>query len=101
MQADCCNSGDFYNPFPNYAFTGSVRPMYPLSDRRKVPDHIPRPDYAEDGKYIIAIGTAVWLEVALGRSVSEAKHAGQPPRILSKEEQERMRTVCRVCVLAL
>lgn len=59
MQADCCNSGDFYNPFPNYAFTGSVRPMYPLSDRRKVPDHIPRPDYAEDGKYIIAIGTAV------------------------------------------
>ncbi|KAF8228196.1 methionine aminopeptidase [Tricholoma matsutake] len=70
---------DFYNPFPNYAFTGSVRPMYPLSDRRKVPDHIPRPDYAEDG-----------------RSVSEAKHAGQPPRILSKEEQERMRTVCRL-----
>lgn len=75
------DKGDFYNPFPNYAFTGSVRPMYPLSDRRKVPDHIPRPDYAED---------------ALGRSVSEAKHAGQPPRILSKEEQERMRTVCRL-----
>ncbi|RDB23561.1 Methionine aminopeptidase 1 [Hypsizygus marmoreus] len=68
-----------YNPFPNYNFTGSVRPVYPLSPKRVVPDHIPRPDYAEDG-----------------RPVSEAKLAGQPPRILSREEQNKMRTVCRL-----
>ena len=28
--------------------------------------------------------------------MSEAKRAGQPPRILTKEEQEKMRTACRV-----
>jgi hypothetical protein len=39
-----------YNPFISYNFTGAVRPRYPLSPRRIVPDHIPRPDYADDGK---------------------------------------------------
>ncbi|KAK0502516.1 peptidase M24, structural domain-containing protein [Armillaria luteobubalina] len=68
-----------YNPFPNYEYTGSVRPMYPLSAKRTVPDHIPRPDYADDG-----------------RPMAEARAAGQPPRILSKEEQYKMRTVCRL-----
>ncbi|KAI9888018.1 MAG: Methionine aminopeptidase 1 [Watsoniomyces obsoletus] len=38
-----------YNPFPTYPFTGSLRPVYPLSPRREVPASIPRPDYAEDG----------------------------------------------------
>lgn len=38
-----------YNPFPNYSFTGSVYPAYPLSPTRQVPEHIPRPDYAADG----------------------------------------------------
>ncbi|KAK0503229.1 peptidase M24, structural domain-containing protein [Armillaria luteobubalina] len=68
-----------YNPFPNYEYTGSMRPMYPLSAKRKVPDHIPRPEYADDG-----------------RPMAEARAAGQPPRILSKEEQDKMRTVCRL-----
>ncbi|KAK0210720.1 peptidase M24, structural domain-containing protein [Desarmillaria ectypa] len=68
-----------YNPFPNYEYTGSMRPMYPLSPKRKVPDHIPRPEYADDG-----------------RPMAEARAAGQPPRILSKEEQDKMRTVCRL-----
>ncbi|KAI0256669.1 methionine aminopeptidase [Lactifluus subvellereus] len=44
-----------------------------------VPDRITRPDYAEDGI-----------------PVSESRRAGQPPRILSPEEQEKMRTVCRL-----
>jgi len=68
-----------HNPFPNYNFTGSMRPAYPLSVTRKVPDHIPRPDYAQDGV-----------------PISETKRTGQPPRILTTEEQEKMRTVCRL-----
>jgi hypothetical protein len=54
-----CHPGDFYNPFPNYAFTGSVRPVYPLSNTRKVPDHIPRPDYVKDGKPTATSGIMV------------------------------------------
>jgi methionyl aminopeptidase len=38
-----------YNPFPTYPFTGRIRPVYPLSPRRPVPDSIQKPDYAEDG----------------------------------------------------
>lgn len=36
-----------FNPFPNYTYSGTLRPVYPLSPKRQVPDHIPRPDYAE------------------------------------------------------
>ncbi|EMD38520.1 hypothetical protein CERSUDRAFT_49099 [Gelatoporia subvermispora B] len=68
-----------FNPFGAHRFTGTVRPVYPLSPKREVPAHITRPDYAEDG-----IPT------------SESRKAGQPPRVLSPEEQEKMRTVCRL-----
>jgi hypothetical protein len=37
------------SPFPNFSFSGPLRPVYPLSPTRVMPDHIPRPDYAEDG----------------------------------------------------
>ncbi len=43
-----------FNPFPNFGFSGPLRPVYPLSPRRDVPDHIPRPDYAEDGSPAIS-----------------------------------------------
>ncbi|KAF9499568.1 methionine aminopeptidase [Pleurotus eryngii] len=68
-----------YNPFPNFEHTGPLRPVYPLSPKRTLPEHIGRPDYAEDGQ-----------------PKSELKKAGQPPRILSPEEQDKMRTVCRL-----
>ncbi|TFK76476.1 methionine aminopeptidase [Pluteus cervinus] len=68
-----------HNPFANFNFSGPLRPAYPLSPTRIVPDHIPRPDYAVHGK-----------------PISEARLAGQPPRILSPEEIEKMRTVCRL-----
>ncbi|KAG6911503.1 hypothetical protein DXG01_014577 [Tephrocybe rancida] len=68
-----------YNPFPNYAYTGSMRPVYPLTKTRTIPDHIPLPDYAVDGK-----------------PASEAKRAGQPPRLLTPKEQDKMRTACRL-----
>ncbi|EKM82708.1 hypothetical protein AGABI1DRAFT_34709 [Agaricus bisporus var. burnettii JB137-S8] len=67
------------NPWPSFNFTGSVRPVYPLSPTREVPAHIPRPDYAEDGV-----------------PKSELRKVGQPPRILSPEEQQKMRVVCRL-----
>ena len=34
-----------FNPWPGYNFTGKLRPAS-QSDTRVVPDHIPRPDYA-------------------------------------------------------
>ncbi|KAF7440473.1 Methionine aminopeptidase 1 [Pleurotus ostreatus] len=68
-----------YNPFPNYDYTGTLKPVYPLSPKRLVPEHINRPDYAEDGQ-----------------PRAESRAAGQPPRILNVEEQEKMRTVCRL-----
>ncbi|PCH38237.1 methionine aminopeptidase [Wolfiporia cocos MD-104 SS10] len=73
------NKNGTYNPFGNFNFTGTMRPAYPLSPRRPVPEHIPRPDYAEDGM-----------------PISENRRAGQPIKILTAEEQEKIRTVCRL-----
>ncbi|KAI5124538.1 hypothetical protein M0805_003061 [Coniferiporia weirii] len=70
---------DTSNPFGSFEFTGSLRPVYPLSPKRIVPDHIPRPDYADNGF-----------------SKCESLEQGRPPRILSLEEQEKMRTVSRL-----
>ena len=39
-----------YNPFSQYDFSGPLRPVYPLSPKREVPAHIPRPEYADDGR---------------------------------------------------
>ncbi|OKL56457.1 Methionine aminopeptidase 1 [Talaromyces atroroseus] len=69
-----------YNPFPTFPFTGSLRPVYPLSPRRTVPSSIPHPDYAYDG---------------IPRS--EQKFAGRHNiTILNKKEQDAMRKVCRL-----
>lgn len=48
-----------YNPFPNYEYTGRMRPVYPLSAKRTVPDHIPRPDYVAAGgkRFTLALTT--------------------------------------------
>ncbi len=45
-----CGIDGTYNPFPNYDYTGTLKPVYPLSPKRLVPEHIGRPDYAEDGR---------------------------------------------------
>ncbi|OMH86144.1 Methionine aminopeptidase 1, partial [Zancudomyces culisetae] len=34
-----------YDPFPRFKYTGGLRAIYPLSARRKVPEHIRPPDY--------------------------------------------------------
>ena len=50
-----------FNPFPTYPFTGSLRPVYPLSPRRAVPDKIRKPDYAVTGiPKSEQVGASVW-----------------------------------------
>lgn len=68
-----------YNPFPTYSFTGSVRPVYPLSARRAVPKSIRHPDWAEAG-----IPKA---EKRLNRSKID---------ILDAKGQAAMRKVCKL-----
>ncbi|OTB18117.1 hypothetical protein K445DRAFT_314937 [Daldinia sp. EC12] len=68
-----------YNPFPSFYFTGPLRPVYPLSPRRKVPKAIRHPDYAETG-----IPTS---ELRLVRNKID---------ILDDAGQEAMRKVCRL-----
>lgn len=69
----------FYNPFPTYPYTGSIRPVYPLSPRRPVPKSIGHPDYAETG-----VPTS---ERRLNRAKID---------ILDAKGQEAMRKVCKL-----
>jgi hypothetical protein len=69
-----------YNPFPTFPYTGSLRPVYPLSPKREVPDSIAHPDYAKDG---------------IPRS--ERKWVGRNNiAILDKKQQDGMRKACRL-----
>lgn len=68
-----------YNPFPTHRFTGTVRPVYPLSPKRTVPKSIMSPDYAETG---IPKG-----ERRLHRTRVD---------LLDAKGQEAMRKVCRL-----
>jgi len=67
-----------HNPFPDFQYTGTLRPHYPLSSTRKLPEHIPHPDYAADG--------IPRSEYAMMRKIA----------ILDEMEMEGMRTVCRL-----
>jgi len=68
-----------FNPFPTFAYTGALRPVYPLSPKRVVPKSIPHPEWSEDGipKY----------RSMPGRAKIE---------ILDEKAQEGMRKVCRL-----
>ena len=39
----------FFNPFPTYPFSGPLRPVYPLSEKRVIPKSIPHPEWSETG----------------------------------------------------
>ena len=69
-----------YNPFPAFSFSGPLRPVYPLSEKRVIPSSIPHPDYAADG-----IPKA-------GRSLVRANKI----EILDAKAQDAMRKVCRL-----
>ncbi|KAG4411693.1 Methionine aminopeptidase 1 [Cadophora malorum] len=69
-----------YDPFPTFPYTGTLRPVYPLSERRKVPKSIQHPDYWKDGI-----------------PHSEQTFPGRTKiEILDKAGQEGMRKVCRL-----
>ena len=70
----------YFNPFPTFNFTGPLRPVYPLSEKREVPKSIPHPDYADDGI------------PKLGRSIVRSNKFQQ----LDAKAQEGMRKVCRL-----
>ena len=73
---------DNYNPWPYYTFTGKLRP-WPVTPGRVVPDHIPRPDYADHPQ---------------GHSLSEQSLRGNTViKVLTDEEQEGLRVACKVC----
>ena len=36
-----------YNPFPSFNYTGSMRPAYPLSSKRTIPEGIAKPEWAD------------------------------------------------------
>ncbi|RKF65266.1 Methionine aminopeptidase 1 [Golovinomyces cichoracearum] len=69
-----------YNPFPTFQFTGPTRPVYPLSERRKIPKSIQHPDYSSNGV-----------------PYSEMTFSGRTKiSILDKQGQEAMGKVCRL-----
>lgn len=69
-----------YNPFPNYGYSGGVKPLYPLHPRRPVKEGILKPDHASDG-----IPRKEQLE---GRTTHIT--------ILSADEVDKMREVSRL-----
>ncbi|KAJ5933501.1 hypothetical protein N7454_005830 [Penicillium verhagenii] len=73
------NASGLHNPFPTFAYTGSVRPVYPLSPRRPVPKTIRHPDWADTG---IPKG-----EKRLNKYKVD---------LLDAKAQEAMRKVCRL-----
>ncbi|KAI9101140.1 peptidase M24, structural domain-containing protein [Phlyctochytrium arcticum] len=69
-----------FNPWPNHDYTGKLRPVYPLTPTRSVPESIPRPDYVADG-----------------RPYSELARRGDSTiDVLKPEEIQAMRDVCRI-----
>lgn len=69
-----------YDPFPNFKYTGLLRPLYPLAPTPKIPKHIKLTDYARAGK-----------------PLSEIKNDryGKIP-IMSDKDIAKLRKVCKL-----
>ena len=77
----CSKPNKSYNPWPGYVFTGKLRPAE-QSEKRIVPDHIPRPDYADHPE---------------GYPISEQKLRGNTyVKQLDDEEIESLRVACKL-----
>lgn len=74
------NDNSKTNPWPGFKFSGSLRPVYPLSAKREVPEHIARPDYADHHSGVS------YSELAVARN--------DPIKVLNKDEIDGMRVVC-------
>jgi len=69
------------DPFPSFQYSGSLRPAYPLSQRRPVPDHIQRPE---------------WADTVQGIPQEEMTRAAQNIRILNAKEIGISREACKL-----
>ena len=71
-----------YNPFPNFPFTGSVRPVYPLSDHRTLPESIPHPVWWQDGnpKYSRSLANRNKIEILDAKGQAAMRKAGKLSR---------------------
>merc|ERR1711936_263030 len=79
--SSCSKPNKGYNPWPGHVFTGKLRPAE-QSSKRLVPDHIPRPDYAEHPE---------------GYPISEQKLKGNTyVKQLDDEEIENLRVACKL-----
>ena len=74
------DSSNIYNPYPNYKYSGKLRP-FALSETRILPPSIVRPDYAETG---------------IPKSEYDMKRSTTVLKPLLSDTIEKMRTVCRV-----
>ncbi|KAI1267710.1 peptidase M24, structural domain-containing protein [Xylariaceae sp. FL1019] len=73
-----------YNPFPSFGYTGSLRPVYPLSPMRTIPAGIVKPDWADAG-------------TPQGeRKLMMDPRTRNKVDILDAEGQQKMRDVCRI-----
>jgi methionyl aminopeptidase len=68
------------DPFPYFQYTGTLRPEYPLSPKRNVPVHVEKPDYAL---------------TSIPKS-EEAERYNSSIRVLTIEEQGKLRKVCKM-----
>ncbi|KAI8075936.1 peptidase M24, structural domain-containing protein [Gilbertella persicaria] len=73
------NTKSPYDPFKTFKYSGPLRAVYPLSSRRIVPEHIPRPDYAETGL-----------------SKSEYMARSSDIKVLTPEEIEGVKKACAI-----
>ena len=81
LSGNCSKANRSFTPWPGYRFTGKLRPGE-LSERRTVPDTIPRPDYASHSE---------------GLPLSEQRLKGNTYiRQLDDNEIESLRVACRL-----
>ncbi|EGU79763.1 methionyl aminopeptidase [Fusarium oxysporum f. sp. raphani 54005] len=70
----------YYNPFPNFPYSGTLRPVYPLSPHRTLPQSIPHPVWWQDGN------------PRYSRSLTNRNKI----EILDKKGQDAMRKSCKL-----
>lgn len=72
----------YYNPFPSFYFSGPLRPVYPLSEPRKIPKSIPHPVWSEDGnpKYSRSIINRNKFEILDAKGIETMRKVGKLAR---------------------
>ena len=96
-----------FNPYPTYPFTGSLRPLYPLSEKRVIPKSIPHPEWSESGipnypyvkrnnvQILDEKGIAAMKKVCrLSREVLDAAAAAIKPGVTTDDIDEVVHKAC-------